>query len=392
MLSSSFANFLFLLLYRHRSKHGVVFIIALLIITLLSSVMFLAGAVRKDVGLTLDDQADMVVQRMRAGKAVNLPADWVYDLGSINGVTAAVPRVYGRYFHEPNGQYFTVVGVDLFDNQVTRSLEELVENLDAREFLAEKNMIIGQGVQDFLAENHYLEQYDFKTPQQKTLSVQVYDSLPASSSLVSHDLVIVELDLARQILGIAPDQATDIVMYVPNELEGDSVMGKAIGLHYDIRVIQKKEIATAYANLFNFKGGAFLLLYVIVLVTFLLILYQRYSMITGSDRREIGIMRAVGWSIRDVIALKVAESLLVAVGAYLLGVVLAYFLVFGLNAPLLAPVFFGFENLPGDLTAGRIVEPGLLGLLFLFFVIPFIAAVLLPVWRIAVIDPVEAMK
>ena len=30
-------------------------------------------------------------------------------------------------------------------------------------------------------------------------------------------------------------------------------------------------------------------------------------MITGSDRKEIGILRAVGWSIKDVITLKVAE-------------------------------------------------------------------------------------
>ncbi len=34
----------------------------------------------------------------------------------------------------------------------------------------------------------------------------------------------------------------------------------------------------------------------------------------------------------------------------------------------------------------------MLTLLFLFFIMPYVAAVLIPVWRIAITDPVEAMK
>jgi len=169
-------------------------------------------------------------------------------------------------------------------------------------------------------------------------------------------------------------------------------MVKVIQKHFDIRVIQKKEIAAAYQNLFNYKGGVFLLLFMIVLVTFILILYQRYSMITGSDRKEIGILRAVGWSIKDVITLKVAESMVVALGAFFLGIVLAYGFVFFMHAPLLGAVFFGFANMPVDFALSRTIDLRLISLLFLFFMVPFTSAVLVPVWRIAIIDPVEAMK
>ena len=156
--------------------------------------------------------------------------------------------------------------------------------------------------------------------------------------------------------------------------------------------IQKKEIAESYRNLFNLRGGVFLILYLIVSAAFTLILYQRYSLITGPDRREIGILRATGWSIQEVITLKVMESLVVALAAYFLGVILAYGYVFGLGAPLLGAVFVGFQNLPTELVLGRTVDPDRLVLLFLYFVVPFLAAVLVPVWRIAVVDPVEAMK
>lgn len=392
MSGSAFINFLFLLLYRHRAKHAAVFVMAVILVVLFNSVMFLSGAVQKDLLQTLDDQADLTIQRIRAGKVVDMPEIWADSFAEIPGVSVVVPRVYGRYFHEPNGAYFTVVGVDLFDQQATGNLQALVDSLDVRSFLGQKHMIVGEGVRSFLDTHHYTDHYDFKTPHGVREEVFVHSVLPSDCNLVGHDLAIMEINLARTVLGLARDQATDVVLQVPNELERDTVMGKAIGAHYDIRVIRKTEIATAYRGLFNYKGGVFLLLYLIALVTYGLILYQRYAMITGTDKRDVGIMRAVGWSIRDVITLKVTESLIVALTAFLVGTVCAYLYVFILGAPGLSAVFFGFHNLPVDVTLGRTLDPGRLALAFLVFVVPFVAAVLVPVWRIAITEPVEAMK
>jgi ABC-type lipoprotein release transport system permease subunit len=392
MFSKAFLNFLSLSLYRHRVKHAAIFVMAVIIVALFSAVMFLSGAIRNDIGLTLDGQADFTVQRMRGGKVVDSPLTWIDEFAEIPGVTAAIPRVFGRYYFEPNRYYFTVVGVDPFDTQATTALEKLVDGLDARDFLGRSSMIIGNGVRRFLTEHHYLNDYTFTAPDRSLHQVFIHDILPPDSDLVGSDTIIMEIGLARRVLGVGQERCTDIALQVPNELEGDSVMFKLIQKHFDIRVIQKKEIATAYRNLFNYRGGVFLLLYLIVLVTYVLIIYQRYSLITGPDRREIGILRAVGWSIGDVITLKVAENLVVALGAFLLGVILAYLYVFPLRAPLLSAVFFGFGNLPVDFQLTRCLDPVLLGTLFLFFIAPFTAAVLIPVWRVAITDPREAMK
>lgn len=392
MPGSAFLNFLFMLIMRHRGKHLAVFIISILMVFLVGTVMMVTESLRQDMKLTLDDQADVVVQRIRAGKVVDLPTDWAYGLAGIEGVTAALPRVFGRYFHEPNGAHFLVVGIDPFDTQAAGSLQELVDGLDLRAFLDGDNMIVGPAVRRFLTENHYQGEYIFKTPDSESVPVRIMGVFSSESGLLSADLVVMNQGLARRVLGMAPDMATDIALLVPNELEWDAVMAKAISRHYDIRVVLKRELATAYENLFNYQGGVFLLLYAIALATFMLILYQRYSMITGADRREIGILRAVGWSIRDVIVLKVAESLVVAVAAYLAGVILSYVYVFWLDAPLLREVFLGFGNLPQDISLSRTLNPGLLGLLFLLFMLPYTATVLVPVWRVAVTEPFEAMK
>ena len=369
-----------------------VMLMATLVVTLLCSVMFLASAIRRDVGHTLDQQADIIVQKIRGGKAVDLPAGWAAEFADIPGVRAAVPRVFGRYFHEPNGRYFTVVGIDPFDTQTATTFQELIDGIDLKSFLASPSMIVGLGVRDFLDNNHYAGKYDFVTPSQERVEVRIAETFPPQSDLFTNDMVIMGIDLARQVLGVSSGQATDIVLIVPNELEGDSVMVKLIQQRFDIRVIQKKEIATAFDNLFNYQGGVFLLLYLTVLVTFVLILYQRHSMITGPDRKQIGILRAVGWGIRDVISLKVWENAMVAISAFLVGVLFSYGYVFILGAPGLSAVFLGYGNLPVNFALSRGIDLGLLSLLFLFFMVPFIASVLIPVWRVAITEPVEAMK
>lgn len=392
MLRSAFWNHLFLSLHRHRARHLAVAVMSFLIVSLLCSVLFVGLALRRDTLDTLDGQADLVVQRVRGGRAVDLPAAWAQDFATIPGVGAAVPRVYGRYFHEPNSTYFTVVGLDPFDKRAGAAFADLFAAVDLRAFLTGRNMIVGSGVAAFLADNHYTGSYDFVTPGAERVEVSVFGRFPADSGLFTSDLVLMEIDLAREVLGVGPQAATDIALSVPNELEYEGVMAKLIGRQYDIRVLQKTELATAFENMLNFKGGIFLLMYLAVAGTFALILYQRYSLISGAERRQIGILRAVGWSTGDVIGLKLAETLAVALAAFLAGVLFSYLYVFYLQAPGLSAVFVGSGNLPIDFRLGRHLDMGLLAMVFLMFMVPFTAAVLVPVWRAAVTEPVEAMK
>lgn len=388
----SFLNFVFLTLHGHRASHGAVFLLSVLLVTITGSVLFLSRAIQSDLQNTIASQPDLVVQKIQGGQKTDLPVSWAEDFTAIAGVSQVQPRIYGRYFHEPNGAYFTIVGLDLFEDQVTDDLQVLVEGLDLRQFLSRPSMIVGPGVRSFMSQALVDSTYTFKTPEAKSLEVLIVEDLPEAATLVGNDLVFMEMELARQILGLKPGTATDLALAVPNELEGDAVMGKLILLHYDIRVIQKKELTQAYQNLFHFKGGVFLVLWLVCLTAFVLILFQRYSQVSGAERREVGILRATGWSIRDVLILKVAENGVVALAAWLAGITLAYFNVFMLGAPGLKAIFLGHGNLPISLDLSPAVTPGSLVLLFLFFLGPYLAAILIPVWRIAVLDPTEVMK
>ncbi|TET88797.1 MAG: ABC transporter permease [Sulfurovum sp.] len=391
MQNNAFLYFLTLLLFKQKGKHIGVVLISVIIIFLLSSVLFISSSLQNTLLGTLESQADFTVSRVQAGKTINTPSDWLDKVLEINGVSQVAPRVYGRYFFTPREKSFLVVGVDFFDEQSSKELQSLVKGLDLKSFLSTDSMLVGEGVKSFLSEHYYKEHFSFKTPEGSFKKVKIHQTLPSQTNLIANDMIIMSIELAREIFGLGEDEVTDITFNVPNDAEWDNIISKLHLLFYDVRVVEKREIKKAYENLYNYKGGLFLILYLVAMVTFMLILYQRYSMVYSTERKEIGILRAVGWSIKDILKLKFYETVVVVLISFVLGVVFAYLYVFVLNAPLLSQIFLGGANLPNHVEFVPVLEFGLLGSIFLFYAIPFLAAVLIPAWKIAVTPPKEAM-
>ena len=392
MKNSVFFNFLFLLLIKHKSKHIAIFIISILIVFLISSVLFISNSLKKEVFSTLNNQSDFIIQKTNNGKIFDTPISWVDDFSSINGVKNVQQRVYGLYYFMPENIYFTIVGVDLFEEHTNKNIKELLSILNISDFLRNDSMIIGNGIKKIFDKYHYFDSYDFKLLDKQSLNVKIFKDLPQEANLVANDLIIMDINLAKKILNINEENSTDIVLNVPNDLEKQNIKEQLILKHSNIRILQKENLKKEYENMFNYKGGIFLVLFIVVIFTFILILYQRYSMISSSDKKEIGILKAVGWSIKDIIKLKIIENFIVGFMAFIIGVVFAYIFVFIFNAPILRNIFIGFSNVQNDFILNANIEFSTLITLFLFFIIPFLSAVLIPVWKIAVIDANESMK
>ena len=392
MNNSAFLNFLFLSIYKSKSKHIAIFIISTLLIFLLASMTFISSSLQQETLNTLKGESDFIIQKIRSGHAADTPTAWIDEISEIRGVHVVTPRIYGRYLLPYDEKYFTIIGVDFFDEQIVENLKNTFSKLDIKAFLEKDQMIVGEGVQSYMRSNHYESYFNFLTPLGKEKRVTIYDNFLHDTNLVSNDLIIMPADLAREILGIDEEAVSDISISVPNEAEWDNIDFKLRSLHFNARVIAKTDMQSAYEKFYNYKSGIFLLLFILSLSTFMLILYQRYAMVGSSDKKEIAILRMLGWSIKDVLKLKLYETLFIGIFSFLLGVVLAYVFVFVFNAPLLRDIFLGFGNLTNNPTFQPVIEGGLFASLFLFFILPFVFAVIIPVWRIAIIDPYEGMK
>ena len=146
MKNSVLFNFLFLLLSKHKSKHIAIFVISILIVFLSSSVLFISTTLKKEIFSTLENQSDFVIQKINSGKTLYTPLSWVEDFREINGVENAQQRVYGQYYFMPENVYFTIVGVDLFEEAASKNIKELLVQLNISDFLQKDSMIIGNGI------------------------------------------------------------------------------------------------------------------------------------------------------------------------------------------------------------------------------------------------------
>lgn len=386
-------NFLLILLSSNKKQYFVVFFISLFLIFLLASVLFISNSIQNAVNNSLEAQADFTITRYKAATPLETPLKWADEFLEIQGVSSVIPRVYGTHYYESKEQHFMIVGIDVFDKQVSKSIEKLVEKIDINKFLERKNMIIGAGVRDFLNSYAYYDYYIFRPPDKSKEKVYIYQDFVDESAIVTNDMILMQKELAKKILGLKENEVTDILVNVANKEELNTVYVKLIISHFDMQIIKKEDILKYYKNLLNYKAGVFLVLYIIALILFLLIIYQRYSILKNSDIKEIAILRSLGWQISEIINFKLLESAIVIITAYLLGVIFAFIYVFYFGAPLLKQIFLSYANLSNSaIKFAPHIDYTTLSLLFLCFVIPFLLAILIPLWRLSTVEPSEVLR
>ena len=385
MKSSVFINLIFLLLHKQKTKYISIFILATLTIFLLSTVIFIKSSLQNEILKTLESHNDFIIQREFGGRIFDIENQLEDRLKNIYGVKNITKRVYGRYKFLSEDVYFTIIGVD-FSN-----LNKELKNLGLQN-ISKDEMIVGFEVDNLLKKYKYTNYYDFFLPNKEIKKVKIAKVLEKESNIISSDIIILDINLARDILGINRDFSTNIAFDVPNELERANIKQKLQRLDLDLNIIQKEDILKKYETIFNYKGGVFLILYLVVLFAFIMILYQRYSQVSINERKQIAIFKAIGYSVRDIIKIKMSENFVVAFVSYLIGVLLAYFFVFILNAPILKNIFIDFSNIKNDFIIYPYIEFSSFVTLFLFFMVLFLSSVLIPVWKISAINPYESLR
>ena len=385
MKSSVFINLIFLLLHKQKTKYISIFILATLTIFLLSTVIFIKSSLQNEILKTLESHNDFIIQKEFGGRIFDIENQLEDRLKNIYGVKNITKRVYGRYKFLSEDVYFTIIGVD-FSN-----LNKELKNLGLQN-ISNDEMIVGFEVDNLLKKYKYTNYYDFFLPNKEIKKVKIAKVLEKESNIISSDIIILDINLARDILGINRDFSTNIAFDVPNELERTNIKQKLQRLDLDLNIIQKEDILKKYETIFNYKGGVFLILYLVVLFAFIMILYQRYSQVSINERKQIAIFKAIGYSVRDIIKIKMSENFVVAFVSYLIGVLLAYFFVFILNAPILKNIFIDFSNIKNDFIIYPYIEFSTFVTLFLFFMVLFLSSVLIPVWKISAINPYESLR
>jgi len=375
-------------LFRQKFKTLFVVLVLSTLIFLLTSVFFISNSIKHELQSTVDALPEIIVQKLGGGRHYDIETSSVDEILEITGVSSATERVWGYYYFENAGVNFTLVGIDEFEEQYKKSFASAAKELD----FSKPTMMLGEGVESVMDKNYYKEYFNFIKHDGTLKRVDIGGVFDTQSELESNDVIVMSKDDAREIFNMSKNMATDIVVKVANEDEIATVASKIKLLYPDVRVITKDDIKISYQNIFDYKSGIFLALFVVSLFTFFIIIYDKLSGLSSEERREIGILKAIGWSVGDVLKEKFYESFIISFFSYMSGVVLALFFVYILKAPLLQNIFTGYSQLKTSFALPFVFDIQTLFLIFFLSVPIYIAATIIPSYRGATLDADEVMR
>jgi ABC-type lipoprotein release transport system permease subunit len=257
--------------------------------------------------------------------------------------------------------------------------------------LEDQSIIVGEGVARVL-NVHKGRTVRLRSIAGKFLNFKIKGVLSPESSLVSADLMLIAADDFRNLFGIPDGLATDLVVTIRNKKEISTIAAKIDQIFPDSRPITRDEILRTYDAVFDWRGGIVLVVLSGAVLAFIIFAWEKATGLSAEERREIGILKAIGWETADVLQLKFWEGLTISLSSFLVGVILAYGHVFLTAAPLFAPVLKGWSVLYPDFHLTPFISFYQIVILFFFTVIPYTVATIVPSWKAATTDPDQVMR
>lgn len=386
-------EFGFLSLRRRFRQRFSVWLVFVLLIFITHSVLLITNSLKHELFNQLDALPELTLQRIVGGRQTQLPTDLAWEIAIIPGVERVYPRVWGYYYFQAAGVNFTVVGIDPdLDVYHTAFNSTLLESTGSTDSLKDRYMVVGPGVKRILSTYGYGNSFTFYTHRGESISLPITSVFNTVSALETNDIMMIPEHIARTLFHVAPERATDILIEIPNPEEIETIKAKIQFDHPELRVVSTNDLKGAYTDSYNYKSGIFLLLLSLVLMAFLILVYDKTSATDQGELREIGIQKALGWSTGQILSAKLIEHEYLAVTALLTGSILSYAFVYVLDAPLLLNVFLGAAQFrPPIQLVPQFHLYAFLLTAFLFIPL-YTFAILFPVWRVATGDPDEVMR
>jgi ABC-type lipoprotein release transport system permease subunit len=359
-------------LLRKVGKNLALLTVYAVIVFILASISFFTSAIKREAALVLKAGPEILVQRILAGRHDLIPESYIASMTRIPGVRGVKGRLWGYYFEPATGANYT-----------------LVVNGDNR--LESGTVIIGRGV----ARNLNVQKGDllpFMASDGTYTSFEVAEILSPESELVSSDLIELSEEDFRAFFGIGKGYYTDVALQVRNKNEMTTVANKIKRLFPDTRPILRDEILRTYGAIFDWRGGLLVFILAGAVLAFAIFAWDKATSLSFEDRREIGILKAVGWEVSEVIAVKSWEGIVISLTAFLAGTICAYMHVFFASYIFFEPVLKGWSVLYPHFRLVPHVDPYEIATLFFLTVVPYTAATIIPSWKAAIIDPDAVMR
>jgi hypothetical protein len=356
---------------RWRKNVVVVWVYALVVFTV-ASVVFLTQSLTREAASSLSAAPEIMVQRLSAGRHSLTPVQDAGALVRIAGVRTALPRLWAYHTDPGTGEML------LLRAPASSQFRENEASAGAG-VLRRRGIAVGEA---FQLRGHAGE----------PLVLTVAGVAETSTPLESAAIVNVSEATFRTLTGMPEGQATDIVLGVRNRRELRTIAAKISDGNPAARPIIRDELVRTYTSVFNWRSGVIIAGFLVPGLAFILFAWDKAAGLSPDERREIGILKAIGWETSDVILLKFYEALAVSLAAFLLGGILAVTSLVLPNPLAVLPALLGWSTLYPSFRPAATVGAYQVATLFFLVVFPYLVATVIPAWRAATTDPDLVMR
>lgn len=372
-------------LLRRRAKNLSIVLVFSVVVGVLASIFFLMRSLKAEAAALLADSPELIVQKIAGGRHDLMPLSRADAISAITGVDEVRPRFWGYHYDSNADANYTVMGVDETAGNKFQLLQGVMPQ-------GEMECALGLGAAEARSVNVGQTLVLRGGVDGRVFNFLVSGIFKAESSILTNDLILAGREDVSRLLGIPDGSATDFVVSVANELEVPTVAAKIKNSLYDSRPITREEILRTYETVFDWRGGVTLAVFMGAVLAFCILAWDRASGLSAEEKREIGILKAIGWDTSNILELKFWEGAAVSLTSFLAGLILAYIHVYFFGAGLLRPILTGWSVLFPPLNLQPQLDFGQLLALFFLTVVPYSACSIVPSWKTAITDPDYVMR
>ncbi|MCD4740525.1 ABC transporter permease [archaeon] len=309
-----------------------------------------------------------------------LSTDYEQKLESISGVRVALPEVFG-FITEIDGDTARgsemmmgmtgVMGIDPVKEQEREGTFYGME-MDKGRWLkpGDKSVVI---LGNEIADNY--KKRIGSTIELDGKKLKVIGILKESQMFGGY--MLAPIDVARELADLDSDIVNDYTIQAYNPQDQGKI-AKIIEFKYDdLQAMNSQSAGEEMSDLLNTFDMVFLVISLIALLTAGVVIINTMLMSVMDRQKEIGVLKAVGWTNDDILKLVLIESLLLGIIGGIIGCIIGSVIVTIINSAI-----------PFSLT---LTPTNILGA-FIFAVSAGLFGGLYPAWRISRINPIDAIR
>jgi ABC-type lipoprotein release transport system permease subunit len=358
-------------------------------LAVLGATVFFSDALVAEALRSSAQSPDILVARFIAGRPAPMQSEDAARFVGIPAVAAVTPRIWGYFYSSALQGNITIVGVPSGKASVLANANAFAEGRDLE--VGKHEIVLGQAIATALGVR-VGDTITLPIQNRPTAALTLVGTLKASLDWHTADVIFADESDARAQLGYGVNEISDIAITLSNTAESHLVATKAVKVLVGVRAVERTELERVYTIAYGRRSGLMLLALLPSILTLLLLVLDKLSGVSPREQRQIAILKSIGWSTRDVLAVKLLEMVAVAALSSAIGLLIAYFWAFSLNAAGLRHALMGFGVFyPEHPLAPAVDAAQVIGLLAAV-VGPVVALAVVPAWRAAQADPLGTLR